>query len=579
MPHRFNLPRDVSLTEEARRSRPSLASMFRRRLIGVGVATAALVGIIQYVGVYENRHDNNVARLTVGVQLTAELISQYVAMHEAAVSTMSWHQPRDSRWAQHLTKLQQDFPALETLTILDAQGRLVFHSPETPKSEALSFAAVPVGERVSHVSDAMPGPGGTPMVIFSAPLLDSANQPQGAVLASVKVTSIARTFSDALKRRDVLILVLDRHNQVVHASEGMTIRPMDRLQHELRTPLPGQNLPILTGILDNGGDAYATTTKTTFGWTIAVLKPTASLAAELRRNALYTLIPTVLALAAVLLAATWFARHLSDPIRQLSLRMRDYSLGIELPPSVSPKAPSEVQDLGLAFNRLATRMNFAFEQVNQVLNEQERLSDELERTLVERDAVIATRTAELHAANEELHRASRTDALTGCRNYRAFHEDMPGVMEACAAEQTWLTVVACDVDYFKRYNDHYGHPAGDVCLQRVASALRSALYGQNDLLARVGGEEFVAVLSLTDPAGVAAVAERLRLAVQALGIPHAQSPYGVVTLSLGMVVVAGGASASLDELLKRTDECLYRAKAEGRNRTCMYGDSWRISRH
>lgn len=569
MPYRFNLPPDAPCAERARRPRPSLASMFRRRLIGVGMATGALVGIVQYVGVHQDRHRNNVARLTVGVQLTAELISQYVATHQAAVSLMSWHRPQDPRWAQHLTKLQQDFPAFDALAVLDAQGRMVSHVPEGPESRAPSFAVPPVGERLGHVSDVQPGfsPGDAPVVIFSAPLLDAANQPQGTVQASVKVTSIARAYTDALKRRDVLMLVLDRRNRVIHASEGMKIRPMDRLQDGLRTALPGQDLPVLTGVLENGGDAYYATTKTRFGWTIAILKPTAALAAELRRDAFYTLAPTVLALAAILLAATLFARRLSDPIQKLSLRMRDYSLGVELPPSVPPAAPRELQDLGQAFNVLIVRMNFAFEQANRLLEEQERLSGELGRTLAERDAIIAMRTAELRAANEELHRASRTDALTGCLNYRAFHEDMPRLIEESAADRSALAVVACDVDYFKRYNDHYGHPAGDRCLQRVASALRGALYGQNDLLARVGGEEFVALLPMADASDVAAVAERLRLAVQALGVPHAQSPFGVVTLSLGVVVVAGGDNPALDELLKRTDECLYRAKAEGRNRT------------
>lgn len=571
MPSRFELPPDQIASKEGDRGqRPSLASMFRRRLFGVGLATAALVGAIQYVGVYRDRHQNNVARLTVGVQLTAELVSQFVATHQAAVSLVSRHPPRDPHWAQHLARLREDFPALSALAVQDAQGRVVFQTPDENGARVTPFAIPPAVMRPSQVSDVLPGslPDDTPMVVFSAPLLDADNRPQGVVQASIKASSIVRAYTDALKRREVLMLVLDRHDQVIHASDGLKIRPLARLPG-LHSPAPGEDLPILADVLKNGGDAYYATTRTSFGWTIAVLKPTTALAAELRRDALYTLIPTVLALAAVLLAATLLSRRLSDPIQQLSRRMRDYSLGVEQQPSVPPGAPRELQDLGQAFGMLATRMNLAFEQANQLLEEQERLSGELGRTLAERDAVIATRTAELREANEELHRASRTDALTGCRNYRGFHEDLPHLIAECARASSALAVVACDVDYFKAYNDHYGHPAGDVCLQRVASALRGALYGQHDRLARVGGEEFVALLPLADDADVWAVAERLRLAVQALGIPHARSPYGVVTLSLGVTVLTGDAGASPDALLKRTDECLYRAKAGGRNRVCV----------
>lgn len=158
---------------------------------------------------------------------------------------------------------------------------------------------------------------------------------------------------------------------------------------------------------------------------------------------------------------------------------------------------------------------------------------------------------------------SQTDALTGLPNRRAFD----GAFALQAARRDAMALLLIDVDHFKRYNDRHGHLAGDEALRGVAQAMRGALREQ-DLLARFGGEEFVALLPGTAEAAALAMAERLRAAVQAAAIVHHDGAAPVVTVSVGVAVRAGEGGPGAAALLAEADRALYAAKAAGRNR-CM----------
>jgi two-component system, chemotaxis family, response regulator WspR len=129
-----------------------------------------------------------------------------------------------------------------------------------------------------------------------------------------------------------------------------------------------------------------------------------------------------------------------------------------------------------------------------------------------------------------------------------------------------------DIDYFKPYNDLYGHKSGDECLRQVASALSSTANRAGDLVARYGGEEFAVVLPATSPAGATAMAEALRMKVEALGIPHeasATAPF--VTISVGVSTGVPQEGSPSAYVLERADRALYLAKQEGRNRVRSQG--------
>jgi len=173
---------------------------------------------------------------------------------------------------------------------------------------------------------------------------------------------------------------------------------------------------------------------------------------------------------------------------------------------------------------------------------------------------------ELQLANQELERLSLHDGLTGLANRRFFDQMLEKEYRRAKRDHIPLSLILCDVDYFKRYNDSYGHAAGDHCLCRVAQAIQTALQRPGDLACRYGGEEFTVILPQTGLSGVQVLAEKIRAAVWALNLPHRVSEVAhCVTLSLGAATYTGQ-YATPDALVKAADDALYRAKAQGRNR-------------
>lgn len=200
----------------------------------------------------------------------------------------------------------------------------------------------------------------------------------------------------------------------------------------------------------------------------------------------------------------------------------------------------------------------------------QQLTGSLERT-------VAERTAQLAAANAELHRLSSTDGLTGLTNRRQFDVLLNARWREAALNGSSVAIAMIDIDHFKAYNDHYGHQAGDLCLQQVAAALSDVMRGDRDCLARYGGEEFIVLWNRVSREQAAELAERLRQAVQALHLPHAANPCGAqVSLSIGVAVTrvpetARSApntevEAAIEALIQRADQRLYAAKSAGRNR-------------
>jgi diguanylate cyclase (GGDEF)-like protein/PAS domain S-box-containing protein len=171
-----------------------------------------------------------------------------------------------------------------------------------------------------------------------------------------------------------------------------------------------------------------------------------------------------------------------------------------------------------------------------------------------------------HRAEQERLIAT-TDGLTQVANRRCFDERLQLEWHRLMQGQQQLSLIMLDVDYFKRYNDFYGHQAGDTCLVKVAKAAAAAVKRSADLFVRYGGEEFAAILPNTDAAGAIAVAESIREAIRDLAIPHEQSDVSaIVTVSMGIATVIPTAERSPDELVALADRALYDAKRQGRDR-------------
>ena len=161
------------------------------------------------------------------------------------------------------------------------------------------------------------------------------------------------------------------------------------------------------------------------------------------------------------------------------------------------------------------------------------------------------------------------DGLTGVANRRKFNEDILADWRLCFREQKPLSLILVDVDYFKRYNDRYGHQAGDDCLKSVAQTLSATVRRPYDLVARYGGEEFACVLPNTFLSGAVEIAERMQERVRTLGIEHSASDVDrVLTISLGVATLTPTGELGFEALIEAADKQLYEAKNAGRARVC-----------
>ncbi|MBB4862579.1 diguanylate cyclase (GGDEF)-like protein [Pseudomonas nitritireducens] len=229
---------------------------------------------------------------------------------------------------------------------------------------------------------------------------------------------------------------------------------------------------------------------------------------------------------------------------------------------------SAMEMIVLAF-ALADRFNVMRREKARVQEEliqaQQQLVDNLRSSEHELELRVAERTDELRELNTQLEAMSLTDALTGIANRRRFDQVLQQEWGHARRSGELLALAVVDVDWFKRYNDHYGHPSGDACLRAIAQALAATVSRSTDLVARYGGEEFVFLAPMTDLAGVRGMANKLLQAVEALALPHELSPLGRVSVSIGIAASVPGQEVSAEALVQRADAALYEAKKQGRN--------------
>lgn len=195
----------------------------------------------------------------------------------------------------------------------------------------------------------------------------------------------------------------------------------------------------------------------------------------------------------------------------------------------------------------------------------------------EAEEALQKTQADLIAANARLQTLSLEDGLTGIANRRNFDLTFSKAFREARRNKHTISLIICDIDYFKNFNDTYGHDAGDDCLKQIAQCINQIPNRPHDLVARYGGEEIAIILPATDIKGAKVVAETIREAVWDLSIPHSSSPTeNRVTLSLGVASAIPNKACTTDELIRHADEALYRAKHEGRNKA-RFADSLQIA--
>jgi diguanylate cyclase (GGDEF)-like protein len=192
------------------------------------------------------------------------------------------------------------------------------------------------------------------------------------------------------------------------------------------------------------------------------------------------------------------------------------------------------------------------------------------RNLVRQSHLIKNQLTELQQANQDLKLLANLDSLTKLSNRRGFDDYIQKEWDRMKRIKAPLSLIMCDVDFFKNYNDRYLHPNGDKCLVKVAMSMRSTVRRSGDLVARYGGEEFAIVLPNTDALGAVSVGENVRSAIKGLQITHEASavcPY--VTVSVGVSTIIPNSENDFQALINAADRALYQAKSQGRDRVTM----------
>ena len=177
---------------------------------------------------------------------------------------------------------------------------------------------------------------------------------------------------------------------------------------------------------------------------------------------------------------------------------------------------------------------------------------------------------ELKYAREKLTKLAITDGLTGIANRRYFDDQLAHEWTRARRLNQTLAIAMIDVDWFKKYNDHYGHQGGDDCLRQVANALSNVAKRDSDFVARYGGEEFAIILPMTQAENALELSKNICLALSNLELPHALSDFGHVTLSVGVAVGCPKQKTTPHNLLVNADKALYTAKEKGRNRAVLF---------
>lgn len=189
------------------------------------------------------------------------------------------------------------------------------------------------------------------------------------------------------------------------------------------------------------------------------------------------------------------------------------------------------------------------------------------RFMQEQLRMLEVRTQQLEQANQDLRRLSYLDGLTGVANRRHFEEALDLEWRRASRAGTPISLIMLDADFFKPFNDAYGHQRGDDCLKLIAGTIHNALNRPGDMVARYGGDEFMVLIPGADAEGAAEMAEAMRSRVEEMAITHEGSPADrIVTISLGVVTAYPTRGFSSSDLIATADEALYQAKDKGRNR-------------
>jgi diguanylate cyclase (GGDEF)-like protein len=301
-------------------------------------------------------------------------------------------------------------------------------------------------------------------------------------------------------------------------------------------------------------------------WLIVIVVPAADVMKKIDDSTQTTMWFCLAALTAVIILNAIINRWLVNPVTELSQASQQISQG-NFNHSIHPSRIRELSTLASSFTQMSQELYQSRQQL-------EDYSRSLEQTVSDRTQALQQEICQRQAAeaalqnvNQELQRLAYLDGLTQIANRRQFDDRLAVEWRTMKRDQSPLSLILCDVDYFKQFNDAYGHQVGDDCLRQVASAIANAACRSADLPARYGGEEFAILLPNTPLEGAVEVAKVIQTYIHYLEIPHRKSEVSLfVTLSFGVMSLIPSEGVLSDELVIGADKALYQSKVEGRDR-------------
>ncbi|MET3109024.1 diguanylate cyclase (GGDEF)-like protein [Oxalobacteraceae bacterium GrIS 1.18] len=404
---------------------------------------------------------------------------------------------------------------------------------------------------------------------YSMPLYDDQNKLVGAINSDIALGQISRYLNLLPLAPGGLVFVANELNQVIGISDGT---PLFSRQDENSTPQlthfdNNASPPIrLAGerLLKNGfgasylklqdktyiEDVHALQTSSGLNLKVVVLLPETqffpTMQSDIRSMVIYVLIALLIGIALVLLLAV----QLSKPIIEMTrwAEMLSHSNWGRIS-SADEKALKD----------------YPVKELRQLRTSLSTMAGNLRETVATLEERVAERTAELELVNSNLFELSNTDGLTGIPNRRKFDEVLSNEWKRAMRSNQPLVVALIDVDWFKKYNDHNGHLAGDDCLRSVANILKAKIRRSSDLVARFGGEEFAIISPGINKANAIEMANIICKAIAEANLPHTMSPFGMITVSVGVALIVPTATTPPETLIQAADEALYHAKDSGRN--------------
>ncbi len=458
---------------------------------------------------------------------------------ETAARLLSSLPGRDpSFYANELQAIHRVNPQFLTMLIADANGRVLATSPPAP-SGALDVAdrdyfRIPMRTGSTYASDLFRGRalGSDPIVAIATPM-KSDGRTWGILEGSLDVRRFLRESEIIELWPGTEVIVVDRQRRVIDSNvpEIAVLSKFEELE-----PLGGPG----PAVLSRHADHLMARRATIHGVEVIARTDLTPVVREVVRAYVTTVGAVFGVIAVVMLAAYLVVRRVIRALHALQTSVSTYSPGHRGERMPIPQSPLlEIAQLGAEFEQLQSRLDTAFQDLESVVREQERVIDQ--------------RTAELQ-------RLAAVDQLTSLPNLRTFEERFAQTWKLALRESASVALLMIDVDSFKPFNDTYGHEAGNEALRRVASVIGEAARRPLDLAARYGGEEFVLLLPMTAVTDAAAIAEALRARIEALSIWNEASPLGIVTVSIGVAAMIPSPDRSRGDLVQEADRALYDAK-------------------